>query len=92
LVVFQPNPLKHITDNTIPGCEPAQLVSALNSEDAGTLNHLNGLYEFPADMIAAAFGNNPDVEVSKIGKKIPDVGTGSVMGSAECMRRCGIEI
>jgi hypothetical protein len=72
------------------GCESAQLVSALDSEDTGTLNFLNGLYNLPEEMIYAGFGNNGDVDVGSIGKEIPGVGTGSVLGSIECLKRCGL--
>lgn len=72
------------------GCDNAQLVSALNSEDSGTLNHINGLTQLPLDIVNAGFGNaNADFQIW--GKRVPPVGTGSVMGSAECMKRCGIK-
>ncbi|KAK5003262.1 hypothetical protein LTR28_010384 [Elasticomyces elasticus] len=40
------------------GCENAQLVSALNTEDAGTMNLGNGIFAdgFPADLVNAALG------------------------------------
>lgn len=41
-------------------------------------------------MIYAGFGKNDDVDVDAVGKKIPDVGTGSVLGSEECLKRCGL--
>ena len=72
------------------GCGNAQLVSALNSEDTGTLNYLNSLYQLPHDNIRAAFGNN-GLDVESLGKHIPEVGSGSIMGSAECMKRCGLQ-
>ncbi|ORY13257.1 RmlC-like cupin domain-containing protein [Clohesyomyces aquaticus] len=71
------------------GCEDAILISALDSEDAGTLNMVNGpVLNFPEDIMRAAFGDD-DLDIGAMGKRIPDVGTGSVMGSAECRKRCG---
>ncbi|KAF7913825.1 uncharacterized protein EAF01_000231 [Botrytis porri] len=67
------------------GCTKATLVSALNSEDAGTQNVLNGLAQLPPDIIAAAFGN-PAAGFSL--PPIPEVGTGSIIGSAACLAAC----
>ncbi|KAA8576888.1 hypothetical protein MFRU_014g00450 [Monilinia fructicola] len=71
--------------NENQGCTKATLVSALNSEDAGTQNILNGFAQLPPDIMAAAFGN-------PIGgfnlPPIPDVGTGSILGSAACLEAC----
>lgn len=78
-----------LSANASIGCDNAFLVSALNSEDAGTLNILNSLWTFPEDMIKAGFGN-ADMDVQGAGRGIPEVGTGSVLGSAECMARCNI--
>jgi hypothetical protein len=41
-------------------------------------------------MIRAGFGNET-LDTAQLGKGIPDVGTGAVRGSPECMKRCGIE-
>ncbi|KAJ4347111.1 uncharacterized protein N0V89_011049 [Didymosphaeria variabile] len=71
------------------GCDDAYLISALNSEDTGTMNIVNGLWSIRDDMIRAAFGN-PTLDVKTTGKDIPEVGTGSTYGSDECMNRCGI--
>jgi len=71
------------------GCGNATLVSALNSEDAGTHNILNGLFGLPSDLVWAAFGGNPAVmNISAIAAMIPAVGTGSIIGSAECLAAC----
>jgi hypothetical protein len=82
----------HVLMMSLTGCENAQLVSALDSEDTGTLNFLNGLYTLPTEMVKAGFGNNGAFNVGDIGKKIPDVGTGAVLGSEECLKRCGIQV
>lgn len=60
-------------------------MSALNSEDAGTQNILNGFAQLPPDIIAAAFGN-PAGGFNL--PPIPDVGTGSIIGSAACLAAC----
>lgn len=73
-----------------PGCENAQLISALDSEDTGTQNFVNGLYSLPKGMIKAAFGNNPNINIDEMGSKVPEVGTGSTYGDEECLKRCGM--
>ena len=40
-----------------PDCRNATLIPALNSEDSGTYNILNGLFTLPFDIIQAAYGN-----------------------------------
>jgi hypothetical protein len=71
-------------------CEPALLVSALNTEDTGTLNILPSLYTVPSDIIAAAFGAD-GMDTQSVGGNIPAPGTGAIIGSAECKKRCGIK-
>ncbi|KAL6707769.1 hypothetical protein ACN47E_003669 [Coniothyrium glycines] len=71
-------------------CEPALLISALNSEDPATLNILPNLFSFPQDIIQAGF-KNPSLDTMGIGREIPAVGTGAIIGSAECQARCGIK-
>lgn len=70
-------------------CEPALLISALNSDDSGTLNILPNLWTVPQDIIQAGFGD-PTINVEELGMHIPPVGTGAIIGSAECQKRCGI--
>ncbi|QSZ35104.1 hypothetical protein DSL72_007968 [Monilinia vaccinii-corymbosi] len=70
---------------SIHSCTKATLVSALNSEDAGTQNILNGFAQLPPDIIAAAFGNPMGAFNLP---PIPDVGTGSILGSAACLEAC----
>ncbi|KAI9744090.1 MAG: hypothetical protein M1818_002242 [Claussenomyces sp. TS43310] len=77
----------HTMQNT--GCDNATLVSALNSEDTGTHNVANGLLNLPADIVRAAFGGNSMfMNISAIAQMIPAVGTGSVIGSADCLAAC----
>jgi hypothetical protein len=71
-------------------CEPAILISALNSEDPGTLNILPALWTMPKDIIEAAFDASW-MDTQDVGGKIPAVGTGAIIGSAECKKRCGFE-
>jgi hypothetical protein len=40
-------------------------------------------------MIRAAFGD-ADLNTEDLGKRIPPVGTGSVLGSQECLKRCSM--
>ncbi|KAF2656042.1 RmlC-like cupin [Lophiostoma macrostomum CBS 122681] len=86
MTIFPAGSLHAMQNN---GCEDAQLVSALNSDDTGTLNALNGLYQLPPDILKAAFGY-VDMDIQSMGKSVPDVGTGSVKGSDECFKRCGL--
>lgn len=78
----------HSMQNT--GCTNATLVSALNSQDTGTSNLANILFQqFPAGIVAAAFGGSALLgNNANLSKGIPAVGTGSVMGDAACVRRC----
>ncbi|KAM0719076.1 hypothetical protein Q7P37_004981 [Cladosporium fusiforme] len=83
-----PKAAMHMMMNT--GCENAQLVSALDSDDAGTVNigeiFTNG---FPFDMINAALGQYLANE--EVGRKVPPPGTGSNWGPQSCLDRCGIK-
>lgn len=65
-------------------------MSALNSDDSGTLNALNGLWNIPDDVKRAAFGSE-NLDTAQLGAEIPGVGTGAVRGSFECRKKCGIE-
>lgn len=60
----------------IAGCENAQLVSALNSEDPGTVNigqvFTNG---FPTQFVTVAFGQ--DLASEEVRAKMTPIGTGS---------------
>jgi hypothetical protein len=67
------------------------LLSALNSEDSGTLNILPALWQVPQDIIQAGFGDF-SINTQDLGKNIPLIGTGAIIGSAECRKRCGIAI
>ncbi|KAF2025430.1 RmlC-like cupin [Setomelanomma holmii] len=77
----------HVMQNN--DCEPALLVSALSSDDSGTLNILPSLWTVPQDIIQAGFGN-AGLNTQDLGKDIPLVGTGAIIGSEACKKRCGI--
>lgn len=64
-------------------------MSALNSDDSGTLNILPSLWSVPQDIIRAGFGSAA-INIEELGRKIPEVGTGAIVGSDECKERCGI--
>ncbi|KAK8206790.1 hypothetical protein M8818_004624 [Zalaria obscura] len=77
----------HMMYNT--GCENAQLVSALSSEDSGTSNlgamlFANGL---PIDEVAAALGNQ-GIPTNSTAGNLPPVGTGANYGTQACLARC----
>lgn len=73
----------------LTGCENSQLVSALNSPDAGTNNYGQiFLNSFPEDLVNAAWGSNIVNENSRA--KVQPVGTGASWGTDECLKRCNI--
>ncbi|KAI3548062.1 spherulin-1A [Colletotrichum filicis] len=73
------------------GCGYATLISALVSDDTGTLSILNGLFKLPNDMVQAAFGGISGSKSSEgSGNRVPGVGTGAALGSEECLARCGM--
>ncbi|PSN64591.1 RmlC-like cupin [Corynespora cassiicola Philippines] len=78
----------HVMQNT--GCHNAQLISALDSEDPGTLNILNGLWQFPPDMIHAAFGDT-NLNLEDMKSRLPPIASGADIGSRDCLKRCGLE-
>ncbi|KXH57657.1 spherulin-1A [Colletotrichum nymphaeae SA-01] len=74
-----------------PGCGNATLISALDSDDTGTLNILNSLFKLPNDMVQAAFGGvSGSNSTEGNGSRVPIVGTGAALGSEECLARCGM--
>ncbi|KAB5532670.1 RmlC-like cupin domain-containing protein [Coniochaeta sp. 2T2.1] len=76
----------HSMQNT--GCGNSTLISALNSDDTGTTNLLNALFNLPDFMVAAAFGTD---NATSFGASVPAVGTGAALGSAECRAKCGLD-
>lgn len=72
----------------MPGCGNATLISALNSDDTGTTNILNALFQMPDYMVAAAFGTKNNETI--LDANVPAIGTGAALGSAECRAKCGL--
>ncbi|PCH41047.1 RmlC-like cupin, partial [Wolfiporia cocos MD-104 SS10] len=68
-------------------CEPVQFVSALNSDDPGTLLAAQGLFGLPPAIVAASLGEIGVEEVAGLAHLIPD---DVAFGSQECLTRCGI--
>ncbi|KAI8628544.1 spherulin-1A [Xylariaceae sp. FL1651] len=73
------------------GCDNVTLVSALGTEDPGTHNVANGLFNLPHDMVAAAFGSNHNLNLTDAMKSIPPVGAGVALGSSTCRAQCNIQ-
>ncbi|OAP58912.1 hypothetical protein AYL99_06209 [Fonsecaea erecta] len=68
------------------GCENAQLVSALNSDDSGTTNLANAFFSFPQNISGTVIGGGlsaPDIDT-----RVPPVGTGSIAGPQACIAAC----
>ena len=63
----------------------AQLISALSSEDAGTHNIANALFQLPDSIRNAAFGN-PSGGVPAF--NVPTVGFGAIQGDPACLAKC----
>ncbi|EOA85072.1 hypothetical protein ACJQWK_06916 [Exserohilum turcicum] len=88
MVTVFPQASLHMMQNN--DCEPSLLLSSLNTDDSGTLNILPSLWSVPQDIISAAFGD-ASLNTQDVGSQIPFVGTGAIIGSAECKKRCGIQ-
>ena len=71
------------------GCGNVQLVSALNAENAGTLNAANNFYRLNDEITGTVLGQS-DSQLNSTANQIPVIGTGSNSGSAECLSRCGL--
>lgn len=68
------------------GCENAQLVSALNSDDTGTTNLANTFFSMPANITGPIIGE--EVNAQSIFDRVPGVGTGSTWGPEACRAAC----
>lgn len=68
------------------GCDNAQLVSALNSDDTGTTNLANAFFSLPQNISGTVIGGG--LSVSSIDGRVPAVGTGSNWGPEECIAAC----
>ncbi|KAK1623270.1 hypothetical protein BDP81DRAFT_399582 [Colletotrichum phormii] len=73
------------------GCGNAMLISALDSDDTGTLSILNGLFKLTNYMAQAAFGDASGSNGTEgSGSHVPAVGTGAAPGSEECLAKSGL--
>jgi len=68
------------------GCENAQLVSALNSDDTGTTNLANAFFSLPSNITNTIIGGG--LNAQDIDGRIPAFGTGSNAGPAACIAAC----
>jgi oxalate decarboxylase/phosphoglucose isomerase-like protein (cupin superfamily) len=68
------------------GCENAQLISALNSDDTGTMNLANAFFSLPANITGPILGAG--VNAQAIMNNVPDVGTGAAFGPEQCIAAC----
>jgi oxalate decarboxylase/phosphoglucose isomerase-like protein (cupin superfamily) len=68
------------------GCENAQLVSALNSDDSGTTNLANAFFSLPGNITNTIIGGGLNAQA--IDGRIPSVGTGSNFGPEACIAAC----
>ncbi|KAF3172091.1 hypothetical protein TWF106_000524 [Orbilia oligospora] len=66
------------------GCTEATLVSALSSEDPGTLTFANSLFELPIDLVSNAFGG----DVSNFRSRVPNLASNAIAGTRDCLARC----
>lgn len=67
------------------------MIAALNSDDPGTQNLATSLMALPNVAVQAALGNEFDEKaVSDLKRMTPAVGSGAIVGSADCMARCGL--
>ena len=68
------------------GCENAQLISALNSDDTGTTNLANAFFSLPSNITNPIVGAG--VNTAGIYAQVPAVGTGSAWGPEQCRAAC----
>lgn len=78
-----------LTNVVSPGCNNVQLISALNSENAGTLTAANNFYRLNSGIIGTVLGETND-ELNATMNKIAAIGTSSIAGNAECLSTCGL--
>jgi oxalate decarboxylase/phosphoglucose isomerase-like protein (cupin superfamily) len=68
------------------GCENAQLISALNSDDSGTTNLANAFFSLPANITNTIIGGG--LSAQDIMNRVPAIGTGANFGPDECRAAC----
>ncbi|KAJ7153964.1 RmlC-like cupin [Mycena crocata] len=75
----------HFEMNT--GCEPAMFVAGFNGEDPGVLQVAQRFFGLPIDIVDATLGGIGVQKVEGLAHLIPD---NSVVGTDECLKRCGL--
>lgn len=71
-----------------PDCEPAVFVAFFPSDDAGTLQTVDGSFALGDDVLAAAFGQSVAGEdIERVRSAIP---VSIAIGVDECLQRCGL--
>ncbi|KAK4942476.1 hypothetical protein LTR10_017772 [Elasticomyces elasticus] len=68
------------------GCENAQLISALNSDDTGTTNLANAFFSLPQNITGTVIGGG--INVATVDGQLPAIGTGSNAGPEACIAAC----
>lgn len=68
------------------GCENAQLVSALSSDDAGTQNLANAFFSLPSNITSTVLGGGVNIAATQA--NLPGIGTGSNAGPEQCIAAC----
>jgi len=68
------------------GCENAQLISALNNDDTGTLNVANAFFSLPQNISGTVLGGG--INVQNVFGQIAGPGTGASVGPEECIAAC----
>ena len=68
------------------GCENAQLISALNSDDSGTTNLANAFFSLPQNISGTVIGGG--INVATVDGRVPAIGTGANWGPEACIAAC----
>ena len=84
-VAMFPRGLIHYEQNL--GCEKAQILSALNHEDPGTVTVLTQAFTFPDVALASSFGLTIS-QINILRNRMPP--NSPAAGYGDCMKRCNI--
>ena len=84
MVTFFPQGLIHYQQNL--DCEPAEYISALNSDDPGVLTISTRTLALPDEALQAMLNLNAG-QLATLREGIP---SGPAQGRIECLRRCGL--
>ena len=86
-VVVFPQGLIHYQQNL--GCTTAEYISALSSEDAGTVTLATRLFQLPEEGLAGTLGES-DAGVMRLRDGLSALGENPLRGQEECLRRCAL--